>query len=386
MDGLERPLLAGARPRTPGAGVSIRRRSHAGRPKKLASLRGGGGSMNGRPLLLAYHAIGAWSPALAIPEQALRAQLSLLRRRGYVGFTAAEAERRRQDGTLAARAVVVTFDDGFRSVLRARPILEEIGFPATVFAGAPRLPPDEPGLRRPPRPFAGPCFRARGGFPPRQRRASVTFRASRAGAGALHSRSGRPAMRGSAAHCSSADRRSGALADPRRVGRRPRRRRRSRVLSVPSLRGRPGSPVERTQPDSGEPRRDSGRDRRTGGLGRAPPPSPRAPSRPRSRGGSRERSLRVSGPSGRRPRAQRRTLPSPVRPRPEGPPDFGAEPTGRARARGARCLEPAIGARRVAAARAWRASREPSPRCRVRVGPSNRSRSWRGRDSSPAPR
>ncbi|HYZ78723.1 MAG TPA: polysaccharide deacetylase family protein [Gaiellaceae bacterium] len=90
--------------------------------------------MNGRPLLLAYHAIGAWSPALAIPEQALRAQLSLLRRRGYVGFTAAEAERRRQDGTLAARAVVVTFDDGFRSVLRARPILEEIGFPATVFA------------------------------------------------------------------------------------------------------------------------------------------------------------------------------------------------------------------------------------------------------------
>src|ERR671923_78411 len=134
MDGLERPLLAGARPRTPGAGVSIRRRSHAGRTTKLASLRGGGGSMNGRPLLLAYHAIGAWSPALAIPEQALRAQLSLLRRRGYVGFTAAEAERRRQDGTLAARAVVVTFDDGFRSVLRARPILEEIGFPATVFA------------------------------------------------------------------------------------------------------------------------------------------------------------------------------------------------------------------------------------------------------------
>jgi peptidoglycan/xylan/chitin deacetylase (PgdA/CDA1 family) len=90
--------------------------------------------MSQRPLLLAYHAVGTWSPALAIPEQALRTQLSLLRRRGYVGLTAAEAERRRQERTLPPRTVVVTFDDGFRSVLRARPILEEAGFPATVFA------------------------------------------------------------------------------------------------------------------------------------------------------------------------------------------------------------------------------------------------------------
>jgi peptidoglycan/xylan/chitin deacetylase (PgdA/CDA1 family) len=87
-----------------------------------------------RPLLLAYHAVGTWSKALAIPEAALRAQLSLLRRRGYVGLTAAEAEQRRQEGTLPARTVVVTFDDGFRSVLRARLILDEVGFPATVFA------------------------------------------------------------------------------------------------------------------------------------------------------------------------------------------------------------------------------------------------------------
>jgi peptidoglycan/xylan/chitin deacetylase (PgdA/CDA1 family) len=90
--------------------------------------------MNDRPLLLAYHAVGTWSPALAIPEPALRTQLSLLRRRGYVGLTAAEAERRRQGGTLPRRAVVVTFDDGFRSALRAKPVLDEVGFPATVFA------------------------------------------------------------------------------------------------------------------------------------------------------------------------------------------------------------------------------------------------------------
>jgi peptidoglycan/xylan/chitin deacetylase (PgdA/CDA1 family) len=90
--------------------------------------------MSDRPLLLAYHAVGSWSPTLAISEPALRIQLSLLRQRGYVGLTAAEAERRRQEGTLPARAVVVTFDDGFCSVLRAKPILEELGFPATVFA------------------------------------------------------------------------------------------------------------------------------------------------------------------------------------------------------------------------------------------------------------
>jgi peptidoglycan/xylan/chitin deacetylase (PgdA/CDA1 family) len=88
--------------------------------------------MSDRPLFLAYHAVGTWSSALAIPEAVLRAQLSFLRRRGYVGLTAAEAERRRQDGTLPPRTVVVTFDDGFRSVLRARPILDELGFPATV--------------------------------------------------------------------------------------------------------------------------------------------------------------------------------------------------------------------------------------------------------------
>ena len=83
---------------------------------------------------VAYHAVGAdWDSPLAIPEPALRAQLRLLRESGYAGLTFAEAERRWQAGTLPRRTVVVTFDDGYASVGRARAALREVGYPATVF-------------------------------------------------------------------------------------------------------------------------------------------------------------------------------------------------------------------------------------------------------------
>jgi peptidoglycan/xylan/chitin deacetylase (PgdA/CDA1 family) len=86
------------------------------------------------PLILCYHAIGShWTSSLAVPEETLDRQLSLLRRRGYVGLTFAEAERRRLSETVPERTVVVTFDDGFASVLLAAPVLEAAGFPATVF-------------------------------------------------------------------------------------------------------------------------------------------------------------------------------------------------------------------------------------------------------------
>lgn len=86
------------------------------------------------PVVVAYHAVSStWRSPLAVPEDALWEQLDLFRRRGFIGLTLADAERRRLEGRLPPRALVVTFDDGFRSVLRARPILEELGFPATVF-------------------------------------------------------------------------------------------------------------------------------------------------------------------------------------------------------------------------------------------------------------
>ncbi len=87
-----------------------------------------------RPLILAFHAVSSsWRSGLAISERSLESQLSLLRRQGYVGFTFAESERRRAAGTLPKRSLVVTFDDGFASVLRAKPVLDRVGFPATVF-------------------------------------------------------------------------------------------------------------------------------------------------------------------------------------------------------------------------------------------------------------
>jgi peptidoglycan/xylan/chitin deacetylase (PgdA/CDA1 family) len=87
-----------------------------------------------QPVLLCYHAVSSsWPASVAISESALESQLAFFRRRGYVGLTFAEAERARLEGTLPNRCLVVTFDDGFVSTLRAGPILADLGFPATVF-------------------------------------------------------------------------------------------------------------------------------------------------------------------------------------------------------------------------------------------------------------
>jgi peptidoglycan/xylan/chitin deacetylase (PgdA/CDA1 family) len=68
-----------------------------------------------------------------VSEAVLRAQLQRLVDAGYVGLTITEAERRRSDGTLPARTLVVTFDDGYASTLRAQPILADLGLAGTLF-------------------------------------------------------------------------------------------------------------------------------------------------------------------------------------------------------------------------------------------------------------
>lgn len=86
------------------------------------------------PLILCYHAVSStWPSPLAVSEDLLSAHVARLRRRGYTGLTLAECERLRIAGELPRRCVVFTFDDGYVSTLRAKPILDRAGFPATVF-------------------------------------------------------------------------------------------------------------------------------------------------------------------------------------------------------------------------------------------------------------
>lgn len=87
-----------------------------------------------RPLMLAYHAVSTqWSSPLAISEATLDHQAAHLRRRGYLGMTFSEAERRRLQGDLPPRTVVFSFDDGYASTLRAADVLGRHGYPGTVF-------------------------------------------------------------------------------------------------------------------------------------------------------------------------------------------------------------------------------------------------------------
>jgi peptidoglycan/xylan/chitin deacetylase (PgdA/CDA1 family) len=83
-------------------------------------------------IVLCYHALSPdWKAALSTTPERFEAQVALLAKRGYRGVRFSDAVRSRPRG----RAVAVTFDDAYHSVLAlARPILERFGFPATVFA------------------------------------------------------------------------------------------------------------------------------------------------------------------------------------------------------------------------------------------------------------
>jgi peptidoglycan/xylan/chitin deacetylase (PgdA/CDA1 family) len=93
-------------------------------------------------LVLCYHALSYdWPAVLAVEPGEFEAQLEQLVERGYVGATFTDAVR----GDAPERALAVTFDDAFRSVLdHALPILDRLGLPATVFVST-----DYPGSGRP---------------------------------------------------------------------------------------------------------------------------------------------------------------------------------------------------------------------------------------------
>jgi peptidoglycan/xylan/chitin deacetylase (PgdA/CDA1 family) len=83
-------------------------------------------------LVLCYHALSPdWPADLSTTPERFERQLTRLKRRGYRGITFSEAVR----GDHRGKAVAVTFDDAYRSVLQlGAPILAKLGMPATVFA------------------------------------------------------------------------------------------------------------------------------------------------------------------------------------------------------------------------------------------------------------
>jgi peptidoglycan/xylan/chitin deacetylase (PgdA/CDA1 family) len=91
-------------------------------------------------LVLCYHALSERFPAaLSVTPAAFERQLALLKRAGYRGVTFADAVREP-----SGRVVAVTFDDAYLSELTlAKPLLDAVGYPATVYAPTGYL--DNPG-------------------------------------------------------------------------------------------------------------------------------------------------------------------------------------------------------------------------------------------------
>jgi peptidoglycan/xylan/chitin deacetylase (PgdA/CDA1 family) len=83
-------------------------------------------------LVLCYHAVSdRWPADLAVRPSDIARQLGHLRDRGYRSVTFEDAVR----GPHSGRRVAVTFDDAYTSVMTlAKPILDRLGWVATVFA------------------------------------------------------------------------------------------------------------------------------------------------------------------------------------------------------------------------------------------------------------
>jgi peptidoglycan/xylan/chitin deacetylase (PgdA/CDA1 family) len=92
-----------------------------------------------RLCILCYHGLSIDDEHLALPElyvteEQLRRRFETLARGGYAVLPLAEAVRRLAAGSLPPRCLALTFDDGTRDfALLAAPLLQEYGFPATVY-------------------------------------------------------------------------------------------------------------------------------------------------------------------------------------------------------------------------------------------------------------
>ena len=89
--------------------------------------------------ILCYHGLSLrdeheWEPLLYITPELFRRRLEILARRRYQVLPLDDAVRMLRGGSLPAKSVVITFDDGFHDFhqLGFR-LLREFGFPATVY-------------------------------------------------------------------------------------------------------------------------------------------------------------------------------------------------------------------------------------------------------------
>jgi peptidoglycan/xylan/chitin deacetylase (PgdA/CDA1 family) len=91
-------------------------------------------------LVVAYHDIGPGRSPLDLGLDLFRAHLECLADAGVAALTVSQLGRALRECRLPARAVCLTFDDGFASVPdTAAPLLREHGLAATVFAVSGRL-------------------------------------------------------------------------------------------------------------------------------------------------------------------------------------------------------------------------------------------------------
>jgi peptidoglycan/xylan/chitin deacetylase (PgdA/CDA1 family) len=83
-------------------------------------------------VVLCFHSIsGSWRSSLSVSPKQLREQVQLMLDSGYLPTTFTRAVL----GPRPEKTFAVTFDDAFRSVATlAKPVLDELGVPATVFA------------------------------------------------------------------------------------------------------------------------------------------------------------------------------------------------------------------------------------------------------------
>jgi peptidoglycan/xylan/chitin deacetylase (PgdA/CDA1 family) len=84
-----------------------------------------------RPLVLVYHAVSdSWADPLSVRVADFEQQMRTLAARGYQGC----AWRDLLNDAGNRKLVHITFDDAFRSVANALPVLRELGLPSTIFA------------------------------------------------------------------------------------------------------------------------------------------------------------------------------------------------------------------------------------------------------------